>query len=60
MAAVKDLKEAMKKIDETSKTLFADAFEQINRLFVELFPQLFKGEARLSLTDPKTCCLPRD
>ena len=54
VAAVKDLKEAMKKIDETSKTLFADAFEQINRLFVELFPQLFKGgEARLSLTDPE-------
>ena len=53
LQAVHDLNEAMQKIDETSKTLFEEAFERIDELFQDLFPRLFKGgEGRLSLTNP--------
>lgn len=46
------LVEAIKKINETTKVLFAEAFEQIQKNFSQIFVDLFGGgRASISLTD---------
>lgn len=51
--ALQDLRDAIEKMDETCRVLFADTFERVNAGFQEMFPRLFRGgKARLELTDP--------
>lgn len=51
--AVLDLKEAIRRIDETCRERFAQTFAAVNEQFQQVFPRLFNGgEARLVLTDP--------
>lgn len=51
--ALDDLTLAIDQIDETSRRLFAETFEAVNRHFTALFPRLFRGgTAELTLTDP--------
>ncbi len=53
VAALADLEQAIERIDETSRHLFAETFEAVNAQFAELFPRLFRGgRAELVLTDP--------
>jgi len=48
-----DLKTAIKKIDETSRTRFKATFEMVNEKFKKFFPILFGGgTAELILTNP--------
>ncbi len=51
--ALNKLKNAIKKMDITSKDRFQKAFEAINQQFQDIFPKLFKGgKAYLELTEP--------
>lgn len=51
--ALQDLRDAIEKMDETCKVLFAETFEKVNAGFQEMFPRLFRGgRARLELTEP--------
>ena len=51
--AMADLEAAIRKMDRTSRDLFASTFAAVNERFQVLFPRLFKGgTARLELTDP--------
>ncbi len=56
---LKSKAELEKLIDEltgTMKTMFTDAFAQINKNFSEIFPQLFGGgSAKMTLVDPEDC-----
>lgn len=48
------LESAIKKINRTTRKRFKETFEEVNKRFSELFPQLFDGgEAYLEFTDPK-------
>jgi len=50
--AVGQLERAINKINKTSRKLFVDTFEAINREFSDTFPRLFRGgRASLALTD---------
>jgi chromosome segregation protein len=50
--ATEDLRQAIRKINTTSRRKFLETFEQINEKFQEVFPILFtKGHAMLRLTD---------
>jgi chromosome segregation protein len=49
--AVKQLDDAIQRINRTSRRLFRETFDLINNKFKEMFPQLFRGgRARLQLT----------
>ncbi len=49
--AVSQLEEAIQKINRTSRRLFRDTFDAVNRQFQDVFPSLFKGgQAKLSLS----------
>lgn len=51
--SMEDLKTAIKKIDETSRTRFKATFEMVNEKFKKFFPILFGGgSAELVMTDP--------
>ncbi len=48
------LENAIKKINRTTRKRFKETFEEVNRRFSELYPQLFGGgEARLEILDPQ-------
>lgn len=50
--AINDLKEVIKKINETIKERYFDAFKNVNKAFSELFKVVFEGgEAYLKLED---------
>ncbi len=50
-AAIATLEDAIRKIDQETRALLQETFDQVNRHFGELFPRLFGGgEARLSMT----------
>lgn len=52
-AAIDDLEAAIRRMDRTSRELFARTFEEVNSRFQDLFPRLFRGgRARLELTSP--------
>lgn len=52
--SIGDLKYAIKKIDETSRERFKNAFELVNDKFQKFFPILFGGgKAKLVLTEPE-------
>jgi chromosome segregation protein len=49
--AIATLEDAIRKIDEETRTLLQGTFDAVNKSFGELFPKLFGGgEARLQLT----------
>ncbi|MFP5406124.1 MAG: chromosome segregation protein SMC, partial [Gammaproteobacteria bacterium] len=49
--AIATLEDAIRRIDRESRDLLQDTYDEVNRHFGELFPQLFGGgEARLVLT----------
>ncbi|TVR02188.1 MAG: chromosome segregation protein SMC [Deltaproteobacteria bacterium] len=51
--AMADLQEAIRKMDRTSRDLFASTFEEVDTRFRAFFPRLFRGgRARLELTQP--------
>jgi chromosome segregation protein len=51
--ALEDLEKAIAKMDRTSRRLFKETFDDVNRRFQKIFPDLFKGgNAHLQLTDP--------
>ncbi|MBP2477039.1 chromosome segregation protein [Crossiella equi] len=53
-ATRRDLLTVVKEVDEKILALFADAYEDVAREFVEVFQTLFPGgEGRLLLTDPE-------
>jgi chromosome segregation protein len=50
-SALKQLDDAIQKINRTSRRLFRETFDLINNKFQEMFPKLFRGgRARLQLT----------
>ena len=50
-SALKTLENAIKKIDQESKTLFKDTYDSLNIKIAELFPKLFGGgHAKLETT----------
>lgn len=50
--ALNTLEQAIRKIDQDTKDLFRDAYNQINEKFQELFPRIFNGgKATLQQTD---------
>jgi len=52
-AAMADLETAIRRMDKTSRELFAETFERVNERFQAIFPRLFRGgRARLDLTNP--------
>ena len=52
--SMEDLKVAIRKIDETSRTRFKATFEMVNEKFKKFFPILFGGgSAELVMTDPE-------
>ncbi len=52
-ASLTGLKAAIRKIDETSRARFGEAWTAVNQAFSELFPRLFRGgRAHLALTNP--------
>ncbi len=52
--SMEDLKTAIKKIDETSRTRFKATFEVVNEKFKKFFPILFGGgSAELVMTNPE-------
>jgi chromosome segregation protein len=51
--AIAQLREAIDRIDATTKERFAETFHAVNEMFQRLFPRLFSGgQAKLVLTDP--------
>jgi chromosome segregation protein len=51
--SMEDLRNAIRKIDDTSKVRFKATFEMVNEKFKKFFPILFGGgTAELSMTDP--------
>jgi chromosome segregation protein len=52
-ASIASTKEAIKKIDQESKSQFLQAVTEVNKNFQEVFSQLFEGgHAEIKLTDP--------
>ncbi|RMF83491.1 MAG: hypothetical protein D6739_07105, partial [Nitrospirae bacterium] len=52
-AAIEDIRQAIRRINRTSRERFLTTFEQIDRHFAELFTHLFEGgTAHLHLVDP--------
>lgn len=53
LKAVEALKDAIKKINKTSRERYVETFHLVNEKFQTVFPRLFKGgQASLVLTDP--------
>jgi len=51
--AISQLEEAISRIDQESRTRFADAFNAVNQAFTSTFPLMFGGgQAELRLTNP--------
>jgi chromosome segregation protein len=51
--ALADIENAIRRMDRTSRELFAEMFEAVNQQFQAFFPRLFRGgKARLELTQP--------
>ncbi|MFH1223472.1 MAG: chromosome segregation protein SMC [Pseudomonadota bacterium] len=54
VTSMEDLRTAIRKIDDTSKTRFKTTFELVNEKFKKFFPILFGGgTAELVMTDPE-------
>lgn len=54
LKAVEALKDAIKKINKTSRERYVETFHLVNEKFQTVFPRLFKGgQASLVLTDPE-------
>lgn len=52
-ASIASTREAIKKIDQESKSQFIQAVTEVNKNFQEVFSQLFEGgQAEIKLTDP--------
>lgn len=52
-ASIASTREAIKKIDQESKSQFLEAVTEVNKNFQEIFAQLFEGgHAEIKLTDP--------
>ncbi len=52
-SAITQLQEAIDRINRTTRQLFRDTFEAVDKRFQQLFPRLFNGgRAQLQLTDP--------
>jgi chromosome segregation protein len=51
-STVASLREAIQRINRTSRRRFRETFEAVNARFIEIFPRLFRGgKANLSLTE---------
>ncbi len=51
MSAIETLEDAIRKIDQETRTLLQGTFDEVNRHFGELFPRLFGGgQAKLIMT----------
>jgi chromosome segregation protein len=54
VASVKDLEKALRGMTRTAQERFAQAFEEINRQFTQIFERLFEGgRAELRLVEPE-------